>query len=351
MYRAHVRKDRLLEPVAVTWHATNLCNLRCTFCDDGKGNSYPDLKSYTMTTAEVKQVLGLARRKVTMLYITGGEPLLRKDLSEIIRWAKEEAGFLWVGLITNGLLLRRQEDLLPYVDDLALSLHALEEPQSDALLGAGEGKTRAIQEAILRYAALAHEKGYYFNVSCVARPERLHDAREVMSFCFDHGVAYTVMPQSVGPYPHPDLVGNTEYRRLIDDLMTSKRRGEPVWGSRAYYRTIRDFVHFRCYPTVNLRIFPNGDLVYPCSPLNRVAGSLLGAESFDAVLAEGIAAHGPVPTCDTRCFASCYIEPSHAIQFPATLIFEHLMLLHRLRRALPHIESTNSAVGSGVFPR
>jgi transcriptional regulator with PAS, ATPase and Fis domain len=44
---------------------------------------YPTIKSYTMRTDEVKRVLALAREKVSLLYITGGEPLVRKDLSEI----------------------------------------------------------------------------------------------------------------------------------------------------------------------------------------------------------------------------------------------------------------------------
>jgi MoaA/NifB/PqqE/SkfB family radical SAM enzyme len=331
--RAHVLQGRLLEPMAVTWHATHRCNLRCAFCDDGRGNCYAEMpEEHAMSTAEAKQVLGLARRKVSTLFVTGGEPLLRRDLEELVAWAKTEAGFAFVGMVTNGLLLRRHEALLDHLDDLAISLHTLDEDRGDELLGA-PGATRTIVEAARRYGALARRAGFGFSVSCVARPEQLADAREVMHFCFEHGIAYTVMPQSVGPYPHPRLLDNPEYVALIDDVIAEKRRGQPVYGSLAYYRCIRDFERFRCYPTVNLRIFPAGELIYPCLPLDKSAGSLVGAASLDAVIAEGVARHGGVPICDRRCFASCWVEPAFAIRFPLAVLHENLGLVHRLRRA------------------
>jgi hypothetical protein len=80
------------------------------------------------------------------------------------------------------------------------------------------------------------------------------------------------------------------------------------------------------------RIFPNGDLYYPCSPLDKVAGNLIGARSFDEVFAQGFARHGAIPDCDARCFASCYIETSHAMTFPLAVIWENFELLEKLRR-------------------
>jgi MoaA/NifB/PqqE/SkfB family radical SAM enzyme len=329
IYKARLRNDPQLLPMGITWHATNRCNFRCGFCDDGRGNRYPDKKSYTMSTEEVRHVLSLARARVPLLYVTGGEPLIRKDLAEILRWAKEEARFRYIGLVTNGALLHRQEDLLAHIDDLTISMHALDEQRGDAIYGAGPGSCRAVREAVVRYSGLARSLGYRFCVSCVVIPPRIQDARDVLHFCIENDIGYSVMPQSINPYPHPDLKDNPDYVALIDEVLALKRRGGPIYGSSAYLRCIRDFSRFSCYPTAAPRIYPNGDLVYPCTPLGKVAGNLIRASSFDEVLEEGIARHGRVPACDSRCFAQCFIEISNAINCPAELLWENLRLIAR----------------------
>ncbi len=334
LYRARVRGETLLEPMGVTWHTTNACNFHCDYCDDGKGHAYPDIGGKAMKTEEVKQVLGLARQAVSFLYITGGEPFIRKDLHEVVRWAREQAKFRYIGMVSNGVLIHRQEQTLRHLDDLAISMDSTDEDRYDKILNVGPGATREIKAAIKRYSKLAATHGYRFNVSCVAMPDTLEDARAVMYFCFENGVGFSVMPQSIGPYPHPRLRDNPAWTALIDEVVDRKREGRPVWGTYAYYRTIRDFVHFRCYPTVAPRIFPNGDLYYPCSPLDKVAGSLIGARSFNEVFAQGFAKHGAIPDCDARCFASCYIETSHAMTFPMAVIWENLELLEKLRRLI-----------------
>jgi len=331
-WRARIRGNTLVEPLGVTWHATNACNFRCSYCDDGKGHMYPTMKSYTMKTDEVKHVLGLAREKVSLLYITGGEPLVRKDLTEIARWAKEEAHYSYIGITTNGVLLHRQEGLLDHVDALVISLDSLDEARYDAILNVGPGACRAITASLRRYAMLRKNHRYSLTVSCVIMPGLFDHARDVMKFCFDNDIHFAAMPQSIGPYPHPELRDNEGYVQLIDDIVAAKRRGYPVWGSYPYFKTIRDFVHFQCYPTTAPRIFPNGDLYYPCSPLDKVAGNLRGATSFEEVYQAGIAKHGPIPDCDARCFASCYVETSHTMNYPAAIIWEHFDLWNRVRR-------------------
>lgn len=352
LYRAHLRGETLLEPMGVTWHATDRCNLRCRFCDDGKGNCYPEIAGREMTTEEARGVLALARAKVAVLYVTGGEPLLRRDLGELLRFAKEEARYRYLGMVTNGILLREREALLAHVDDLAVSLHTLDERRGDELLGARPGATRRVIQAILRYgdARRAGVGRYRFSVSCVVRPGQVEDARAVMRFCFAHGLAFALMPQSVRPYPHEGLRADPEYRALVDEVLAAKRAGQPVWGSEPYFRTIRDFSRFRCYPTTVPRIFANGDLGYPCAPWGTVAGSLIGARSFDEVLAAGVRRHGGIPGCDARCFAQCYIESSHAIAHPLALLRDNAMLFYRSRVSAARSAGRSSTARAGPAP-
>lgn len=79
---------------------TRRCNLRCSYCAlvrdyKGKPKSYPDMKYYhkhEMTTNDVIRIL--AKLKLhnpdVFVIVYGGEPLLRKDLAQIINFCNEE---------------------------------------------------------------------------------------------------------------------------------------------------------------------------------------------------------------------------------------------------------------------
>jgi organic radical activating enzyme len=342
LVRARIGRRRSVSPFAVAWHATNACNLRCSYCDDGRGRRYPDLGGRVMTTAEAKHALSLAREAVSVLYVTGGEPLLRNDLAEILGWAKRDARFDFVGLATNGTLLHRKESVLEHVDEIEISLDSLDHADYDSVLDAGTGTSRTIQDAVLRYHELAPERGYHLSVTCVAMPGRIRHARDVVGFCFERGIPCGVLPQSKGPYPEAGLRNDPDYVGFIDDVVAAKRQGAPAYGSYAYYSHIREFRAFRCYPTLVPRILPNGDLSYPCSPCGTVAGNLVGASSFRETLAEGRRRHGPVPSCDARCFASCYIETSNAINAPLAMLRERVQFArhNRPKHILPALSGS-----------
>jgi len=42
LVRARIARRTFVSPFAVAWHATNACNLRCSYCDDGRGRRDPD---------------------------------------------------------------------------------------------------------------------------------------------------------------------------------------------------------------------------------------------------------------------------------------------------------------------
>ncbi len=87
------------------WETTLRCNARCAFCGSGCGENthYPD----ELTTEEICHVLQDTAQKLPaagiMLNITGGEPLLRKDVFAVAGFAAS-LGYPW-GMVTNGSLL------------------------------------------------------------------------------------------------------------------------------------------------------------------------------------------------------------------------------------------------------
>ncbi|HON99358.1 MAG TPA: 12,18-didecarboxysiroheme deacetylase [Syntrophales bacterium] len=91
------------KPVVV-WNATRRCNLHCRHCySSSRDAAFPD----ELTTDEAKDMIAdLASFGVPVILFSGGEPLLRPDLDELVRFAVE--GGVRAVISTNGTLLTRE---------------------------------------------------------------------------------------------------------------------------------------------------------------------------------------------------------------------------------------------------
>ena len=88
---------------------TNRCNLRCQMCGvcehDPVNDGQPDL-----TTEEWKGVIRSGvKLGTTLASVSGGEPLLRPDVYEIVRYARDQG--MAVHMCSNGVLLNRENVL------------------------------------------------------------------------------------------------------------------------------------------------------------------------------------------------------------------------------------------------
>ncbi len=91
-------------PAHPAWEVTSACNLRCIHCHASSSKPAPD----ELTTDEAKRVIdGLAGiDEFRMLVYTGGEPLVRPDLIELLHHSKK-AGLANV-IATNGTLITEE---------------------------------------------------------------------------------------------------------------------------------------------------------------------------------------------------------------------------------------------------
>ena len=90
------------------WETTLRCNLTCRHC--GSRCSPNEIRDDELTTEEAKACFkNIAKefnaREITVA-VTGGEPLLRKDLFEVMSLAAD-LGFWW-GVVTNGTLVTKK---------------------------------------------------------------------------------------------------------------------------------------------------------------------------------------------------------------------------------------------------
>jgi GTP 3',8-cyclase len=89
------------------------CNLRCTYCMPAQGLPWLT-KERLLTAHEVRRLvrIGVEQLGIRELRLTGGEPLVRKDLEEIIGGIRADHPELPIGLTTNAIgLERRAADL------------------------------------------------------------------------------------------------------------------------------------------------------------------------------------------------------------------------------------------------
>jgi cyclic pyranopterin phosphate synthase len=85
---------------------TDRCNLRCAYCMPEEPTWFP--REEILTYEEILRLVRiLAARGVTKLRLTGGEPLLRRDLPVVVRLLAGLEGVEELSLTTNGLLLPR----------------------------------------------------------------------------------------------------------------------------------------------------------------------------------------------------------------------------------------------------
>jgi GTP 3',8-cyclase len=91
---------------------TDRCNLRCEYCmpeEDYVWLPREDVLHFEETSALVDIFLALGVDKIRL---TGGEPLLRRDLPGLVRMIAGKAGLNDLALTTNGVLLAGQAEAL-----------------------------------------------------------------------------------------------------------------------------------------------------------------------------------------------------------------------------------------------
>jgi Fe-coproporphyrin III synthase len=96
-------KDK--KPVVV-WNTTKRCNLKCVHCyAQAKSEDY---KGKELSTEEGKQLIDdLAQFGVPVILFSGGEPLLREDLAELIDYAVKKG--MRAVISTNGTLITKEK--------------------------------------------------------------------------------------------------------------------------------------------------------------------------------------------------------------------------------------------------
>jgi cyclic pyranopterin phosphate synthase len=129
----HERQDalvdahgRLIEDVRLS--VTDRCNFRCQYCMPAEGLPWLD-RSEVLTFEEIARLVSvLVDLGVRDVRLTGGEPLVRRDLPTLVSMLRQIEGLRDLSLTTNGFLLERDAAALVAagVDRFNVSLDSLQ---------------------------------------------------------------------------------------------------------------------------------------------------------------------------------------------------------------------------------
>ncbi len=235
--------------LAVTWR----CNYSCSYC--GRAN----LKGDELDTRQWCAVLDeLYRLGCLELSITGGEPLLRPDLGEILACASRRG--LRVNLNTNGARVPERLEEVRHAHRVTISLDgtpAIHDAQR------GAGAYEAVQRAADALSEAQIPMSFYTVLSrhnldrldAVLAEARRRSARVV----FQPGTAIALD----GCTPNQDAPEPEAYREAIDRLIAWKRAGEPVGNSEAALRYLQRWPTpqpIQCAWRMFCRIDPDGGM-------------------------------------------------------------------------------------------
>ena len=195
-------------PYVISWNLTYRCNLACEHCYlDAGGKPQVGTENFAdrseLGTEEcfrvIDEIATFAPECLTIL--TGGEPLLRRDILEIVRRAAERG--LWVVVGTNGV--RISENVAGRLAEagargLSLSLDALDPDRHDHFR-----RVRGAWQNTVEGAAILNGAGLPFIVQTTAGSHNLDELEAIADFAHDRLAAkvwnlYFLVPTGRGQF-------------------------------------------------------------------------------------------------------------------------------------------------------
>ncbi|WP_411834557.1 GTP 3',8-cyclase MoaA [Pseudoxanthomonas mexicana] len=168
---ATMPQDRLGRPLRdLRLSVIEACNFRCGYCmPEGREVEDEALGAQRRLTFEQMETLvrGFVRTGVRKLRLTGGEPLLRRHLPDLVARLAAIEGLEDVAMTTNGTLLRGQAAALRQagLGRITVSLDALD-PELFHRLSGGRGEVAQVLDGI----AAAEEAGFGpLKINCVVQ--------------------------------------------------------------------------------------------------------------------------------------------------------------------------------------
>ncbi|MBP1675954.1 MAG: radical protein [Bacteroidetes bacterium] len=229
LYNQHKKNQaKLHELTYLFWECTLRCNLKCIHCgsDCTSDALVPDMpgEDFMKVLDDIKPYVNPHK---TMIVLTGGEPLLRKDLAacgmEIYK-----RGFPW-GMVTNGYALTRtklNQLLAAGLRSVTVSIDGLNAETHDWMRGIQGSWTKAIDAATL----VATTPGLVYDVVTCVNQRNIDDLEAIRALLIDRGIKhwrlFMIFPKGRAA-SHPELIlSHLQFVRLLDFIKETRADGK-----------------------------------------------------------------------------------------------------------------------------
>ena len=177
---------------------TDRCDLRCSYCIP-KGFKDFEVPKNWLTFEEITRVVkAFAKMGTHHFRLTGGEPLLRKNLPELVQLLANTEGVNDLSLTTNGTQLAKYADTLYQsgVDRLNVSLDSLRRECVEQISGSNS------LDKILKGLTAAKNAGFHkIKINMVPIPnQNVEDIEQMIQFCINNNFILRlieIMPMGV----------------------------------------------------------------------------------------------------------------------------------------------------------
>jgi MoaA/NifB/PqqE/SkfB family radical SAM enzyme len=318
-------------PTICNYYVTLRCNQRCTFCNIPHTNNGSPSREPTMEQVRAN-LKDLKRLGVFILDVTGGEPLLYRNIVEMLTLAKKLRFF--TSVTTNGMLYPKFADQLAgKVDALLFSIDSTDPDEHDRI--------RAMKSFHLALEALETARKYKQNyyISHVVTNESIHKVDEMIRFAKDQGAILYLNPCF-------SFFGNEGLdKKYAPELF--KYFGQPgIIVDRAQLRLIADGGNHREDPvcravTSTVVVSPENNLLLPCYHFKNdaipIEGKLYDLYKHNAVVQQAKEMEGRHTFCE-GCTVYCYMRTSLQWRYPveSVLLTGHY-LRERVRQRIQRI--------------
>lgn len=270
---------------------TNYCNSDCEYCTHAI-NRIPREEKYSIPNEVImKTIEDAAKLGVDAISISGGEPLLRHDITEIIK-KTVECGIVPV-LLTNGLLLDEKWQSLGSAGlrYIIISVDSITPEIYEKQRGADFNKALKGIEAALKLRE--QFEGTEIHVSAVLTKDNQDDFFKLLDFMNERKIKVQISPYHKRDDDKEDysIVEYESICKLSEKLIKMKKDGWPIANSIGFIKHLPDFFcggkvmpdYFRCkvgYTNLAIDTYMN---VKPCWSFMYESMGNLSEESLSEI--------------------------------------------------------------------
>ncbi len=216
-FNYYLAKEKVIPPYYVLWDCSRKCNLHCAHCGAIKEKYDKEL-----TTEQIKNLIDeLAKIKVRFFAATGGEPLLRKDLLEVMKYASEKG--IKTGFATNGYFIN--EEMAKKIKEANISSIQISLDGTEEIHNKIRGNNQSFQKAIDAIKFLQEQKIKLVSVATTITPMNFNELAKLKQILLDTKVKTwricVVMP--IGRAERKKLLLNSNQLKELFKFVSSNK--------------------------------------------------------------------------------------------------------------------------------